>query len=876
MDIFIHFVKKLLYYTSVLLLGFGVLFSPLTAQVQSPEEFVGFKIGQDGKLFGWQTVVDYFWELHSSSDRVTVKELGKTTLGQPFIMAVISSSFNLRNLAKFTNLQKQAANPRHLSEQDARLLARKNKAVVMVTLNIHSTEIASSQESIELAYRLATDHSDRTKRILDNVIILLIPSMNPDGMQRVVDWYRQYVDTEFEGSPLPYLYHHYAGHDNNRDWFMMRLKETRLVSEQIYHEWFPHLIYDQHQMRTESARLFLPPYADPVNPNLHPLLLAQMNKFGKHIVSELQAQNYRGIVTDAFYTAWWEGTSVMTPWWHNMLGILSEVASVHIATPLYFPKGSLRAGRRGLPQYNQRMNFLDPWPGGWWRLRDIIDYELAITFSLLDLAAQEKETLIYNFCKMNLDAIEKGKSEPPYAFVVPASQHDPVTAAQMIDILMQGGVEGHQATGDFFAGNLRFEKGSYVLLLSQPFRPYLKDMLERQTYPDLRDYPGGPPIRPYDMTGWTLPLMMGVKAVQVDEPFEADLERVESITYPTGRLFENPKGGYFISHKSNQSFMLVNRLLVQKKKVFWLKDEIEIDGLTFQPGAVYIPFKEIKPEHMELLAQQFSLKVFQSTQSVKGKEAYRLKNFRLGLYQPFTANMDEGWTRYVLDRFDFRFKSLYNTNLKKSGFKSDFDVIIIPDMSQKDILQGRQEQKADIYTPKLPPQYRGGITKDGVTHLREFVEEGGTLITLDSACDFAIEQFGLPVQNVLKNVNAAEFFCPGSLLHIEVDQSEPVAYGMPSQAAAMFVNSPALRPLHWRQRTGVPASYPASNPLLSGWILGAEKLQGLAAVLDIPMGKGRVILIGFRAQHRAQTPGTYKFLLNAIHLAQAEDVLIER
>lgn len=849
----------------------------LMAQIEPPEKFVGFKIGEDRKLFGWQTVVDYFRRLDAASDRIKLEELGETTLGKPFLMAIISSSFNLSNLAKYKNLQKQAAKPRHLTDEDAHLLAKANKAVVMITLNIHSTEIASSQEAIELAYRLATDNSASMKRILDNVIILLIPSMNPDGMQRVVDWYDQYLDTPFEGSRLPYLYHHYAGHDNNRDWFMMNLVETRLVCQQYYQEWFPEVIYDQHQMHSGSARVFLPPYADSVNPNLHPLLFAQMNKVGKHIVSELQAQNFRGIVTGAFDTAWWEGTSVMTPWWHNMMGILSKVASVRLATPLYYPRGSLTGGDRGsLPERESRMNFLEPWPGGWWRLRDIIDYELAITFSLLDLVAREKEAIIYNFCKMNIDAIEKGQNEPPFAFVVPRSQHDPITAMQMISVLMQGGVEVHQAEDDFLAGNMKFKKGSHVILLSQPFRPYVKHMMERQRYPDLRTYSGGPLATPYDIASWTLPLMMGVETVTVDAPFEADLRKVNSIECPAGSLVPKEKGNYLVSHKTNRSFALVNYLLRRGRKVFWLKNETVVEGRTFQPGAIYIPFKQIKPREMDLLAQKLAIDVLQTDEKLNGEPAYRLKGFRLGLYQPFTANVDEGWTRFVLDQFEFRYKSIYNTNIKKSDLKGDFDAIIIPDMRPKRIVHGGQEEHPDIYTPQLPTQYQGGITEDGVKRLQEFVEQGGTLITLDSACDFAIEQFGLPAENVLKDAEDEEFFCPGSLLEIVVDNTEPIAYGMPTKAAAMFVHSPALRPIYWSKRTGVPAYYPDYNPLLSGWILGEDKAQGLAAVLDIPVGKGRVILIGFRAQHRAQTPGTYKFLFNAIHLSKAEEVVLRR
>ncbi|MFQ5824332.1 MAG: M14 family zinc carboxypeptidase, partial [bacterium] len=811
---------------SFLLLNFLFIVKSLEAQIKSPKEFVGFQVGEDKKLFGWDTVLDYFWLLDEKSDRVKVKELGTTTLGKQFIMAIISSPNSLLNLAKYKNLQKQAANPHHLSEQDARLLARKNKVVVMITLNIHSTEIASSQESIELAYLLATENTPRMQRILENVIILLVPSLNPDGMQTVVDWYNKYLDTPFEGSPLPFLYHQYAGHDNNRDWFMMNLIETKLVSKQYYQEWFPEIVFDQHQMRSESARLFLPPYTDPVNPNLHPLLLSQMNKFGKHIVSDLQAQNFCGIVTDAFYTAWWEGTSVMTPWWHNMMGILSEVASVHIATPLYFPKGSLRGGRRGLPQYNQRMNFLDPWPGGWWRLRDIINYELAITFSLLDLAAKEKESIIYNFCKMNKAAIEKGKTEPPFAFVIPKAQHDPITALKMVEVLMMGGVEVHQANRDFFAGNIKMDKSSFIILLSQPFRPYVKDLLERQKYPDLRNYPGGPPIRPYDIAGWTLPLMMGVETLQINSLFEADLTPIKSVSYPKGFLEKEKNGNYLIDHRANRSFIIVNSLLNQEKKVYWLKNAIKIDNKSYPPGTIYIPRKELKSQMMELLAQELSLKIVQTNYDFLGQSAYRLNNFNLGLYRPWTSNTDEGWTRLILKQFKFPYQAILNSRMRRGKLKRDFDVIILPDMEIEQIINGRKKEKPDIYTPEVPKIYQDGITEKGVENLKEFVEKGGTLITLDSACDLAIEKFGLPVENVLKEVNNTDFFCPGSLLEIIVDHSEPIAFGMPSKAAAMFINSPAFRPMHWTKRTGVAAYYPDYNPLLSGWILGEEKIQG--------------------------------------------------
>ncbi|MFQ5866228.1 MAG: hypothetical protein ACE5IW_13480, partial [bacterium] len=484
--------------------------------------------------------------------------------------------------------------------------------------------------------------------------------------------------------------------------------------------------------------------------------------------------------------------------------------------------------------------------------------------------------IIYNFCKMNKAAIEKGKTEPPFAFVIPKAQHDPITALKMVEVLMMGGVEVHQANKEFFAGNIKIEEGSYVILLSQPFRPYVKDLLERQSYPDLRNYPGGPPIRPYDMTGWTLPLMMGVETLQIDSPFEADLSQIKTVRLPKGYLTNNKHGNYLISHQCNRSFIAVNRLLSQGKKVYWLKNESKFDTKTYPSGTIYIPKKEMNPNKMTFLAQELSLEIEQTNHDFEGQLAYSLKKFKLGLYQPWTANMDEGWTRLVLEQFEFPYETILNSKIRKGNLEGGFDVIILPDMKTEQIISGRKKEKPDIYRPEVPKVYQDGITEEGVEHLKEFVEKGGTLITLDSACDLAIEKFGLPVENVLKEVKNTDFFCPGSLLEIVVDHSEPIAYGMPSKAAAMFINSPAFRPIHWKRRTGVAAYYPDYSPLLSGWILGEEKIQGRSAVLDIPMGEGRVILIGFRAQNRAQTHGTYKFLFNAIQLSRAEEIVLEK
>ncbi|RME43537.1 MAG: hypothetical protein D6796_12970, partial [Caldilineae bacterium] len=463
------------------------------------------------------------------------------------------------------------------------------------------------------------------------------------------------------------------------------------------------------------------------------------------------------------------------------------------------------------------MNVLEPWPGGWWHLRDAVDYHLATTFSLLDLAAREKESIIYNFCKMNLDAIEKGKTEPPFAFVVPRhDQHDPITARKMLDILSRGGVEIHQAEADFWAGNRQFKRGDYVILLSQPFRAYVKALLEHKPYPEWTAVLEKAPVPPGDVTGWTLPLMMGVNCVRIDTPFEVELGSVNSPRPQRAKVLRRRGGDYLVRHRTNRSFILLNRLLQEGKKVYWLRDTLELRGSTYAPGTIYIPLKQIDPNKMSFLAQELAVTVEQRAATARPRDhdalsetrplkGFRLKPPRIALYQPWTANVDEGWTRFLLEQFEFRYQSLYNARIRKGGLQGDFDAIILPDMPPEEILSGRATPEPDIYTPRPPKPYLRGVGEEGVKALQEFVRKGGTLIALGSACDFAIERLGLPAQDVTKNASAAEFFCPGSLLRVVVDPTEPLAYGMPDNAAVMFTNGPVLRPKYWARRTGVPA-----------------------------------------------------------------------
>lgn len=840
--------------------------------VEPPEKVFGFKMGSDGKLIDWKQVSDYFITLGKASDRVMVEELGKTTLGKPFLLAVISSAKNIKNLERYRAIQQRLANPYDLTADKAKSLVDEGKVVVLVSLNIHSTEIGSSQESVELAYEMATHTDKKTEKIRDNVILLLIPSLNPDGLQMVVEWYRKHVGTPYEGCRMPWLYHHYAGHDNNRDWYMFNLEESRLTAGVLYRDWFPEIVYDQHQMGSTGARLFMPPYADPVNRNTHSLLMAEVNMLGKHVVADLHERGFKGIVTGMRFNAFFEGTMSKTPLWHNMVGILSEMASVRIATPIYLPRGSL--GRYGaeIPKYSRVTDFLDPWEGGWWRLRDIIEYEKAVTYSILDLAATYKEKFMMNFYSMNKESIERGKNEAPFGFIVPLDQHDPNSAAELLKRLKLNGARVFRGQAEFVYAGITYPVGTYVVPLSQPNRPCIKDLMEPQKYPDLKLYPGGPPRPPYDVTGWTMPLQMGVKAIEMKTPIEVGLSLAETFEFGVFGEVDVQAKAFLVERRYNNAFAVLNDLLKSNVEVYWSDGEFSVDAKKYPAGTFIIPAKKGTASKLQTLSKTYAVPVYGVGESIEVKKTRALLP-RLGIYHPWTASMDEGWTRLVLDNYGYSYKQIYNADMKKGKLFDMYDAIVIPDMTIPGIVDGKRRwgSREPVLGAALKPEkYRGGIGKEGIEALTEFIKAGGTLVTLGEASDFAIDKIRVPAVNVLKGLDSGAFYSPGSLLRVTLDTSQPLAYGMPGETAIRLTNSPAFRLLLHIQESKAIGYYGEDNPLMSGWLIGAEKLAGRTALAEIPIEKGRVILFGFRVQSRAQTFGTFKLLFNAIQTSKME------
>ncbi len=862
-------------------------------ELPSPEKYLGFRVGTDKKLASWDQVVAYMRIAAKASDRVRVADLDKSTMGNPFILLTISSPKNLARLAEIQADQRKLAYPYSLDGKSAEAIFAKNPAVVLITMSIHSSELGSTQMSLELVHRLATEHSPYIDNLLDNVVFLLAPSVNPDGQVMIVDWYNKNVGSEFEFSPMPWLYHKYVGHDDNRDAFMLTQIETRNVIRVLYRDWFPLIFLDEHQMGSNGARIFVPPFSDPINLNQDALVRAESSLLGMYMFNALNAAGYEGVVYGQGYPWWYQGPAKNGAWWHNMVGLLTEVASTRLASPIeqqraqlyQAPRPATPAGegapggggdpRRPLPPPTDtwaRTEYPKPWLGGTWRLRDIVDYELTITYALLEGAAANRVMFQRNFYNLNRKAIDAGKKGDPFAYVIPAQQDDPSAVWKLLEALDLTGIEIYRAKAAFDADGKKYDAGTWVIPMAQPFRGYAKDILEPQKYPMKPAAPGQAPERPYDVTGWTLPLQVGVAAIEVKKPFEVSSDRVTPIPTVEGKVISSSRAAksktttYLLPHEWNASAKAVNRLLKDDSvEISWAAEDFRTADATHSAGTILVRGKAGKDisGSIEKVAKEANVTVT-ATDAAISVPAWKLRAPRIGLYQPWSANMDEGWTRWLLEQYDFPYTSLHNADISAGKLGEKYDVIVFASQSKNSILNGTRGEW-------VRPEYRGGLGEEGANAIEDFVRGGGTLVALDDASDFAIDTLGLPVRNTLRGVAADKFYCPGAVLQIFVDNHNPVAYGMPDKTSAYFLNSPAFEitaPFTTNAARAV-VKYPSTNPLQSGWIGGPEYLYDKVGVAEANVGKGRAILIGFRTQFRAQPHATFKLLFNSLHWAAA-------
>lgn len=869
----------------LVLLSLAVL-PAVAQQVPTPEEHFGFAMGTDRKLARWDGILEYVTRVADASDRIRVDTLGPSTLGHPFVVVTVSSPANLARLDAIRAASRTLAQGR-IPRAEAEALAAGIPATAFINHNIHSTEIASSQTSVELIWRLTSGNDHATREILDNVVTVLIPSANPDGQVMVVDWYRRNVDTDFESARMPWLYHSYAGHDNNRDFFQGKLVETRYWMESMFHTTYPQLYLDQHQMGTTGPRIFVPPYPDPMNPDVHPLQWQMLRQIGGAMVTDLQRAGKQGVITSALYRIWGQ-EGALTGRYHNIVALLTESASANIASPVTVTREQLEGSAnraRDIARYGFNMQMVDPWWGGEWTLGDIVEYQTISALSYLTQAARYRQEYILGRWQMAAETMARGEADGPYAYVIPSDQIDLPTAQDLVRTLVLQGVEVHRARSAFTARpeeGLRvpgtsvlaaaaedsveatenetgatpdeaepraFSAESWVVLAGQPGRAAVLDLLQPLQREPLREYPGGPWMRSYDGAAYTMPLQMGVEAVRVDEPFAADLVPVERGAAWAPPLPE-PNTHYGLSTAVNASYAAANRLLAQG-----------IPVLRTQ-GWFLVPVADARARGaLDALRTELSLPITADPAATGAAQA--LCASRVGLYQGWAASMDEGWTRLLLEEHAFDLTTLSNDDVRAGDLGARFDVIILPsEIPLNRLIEGTAEGDA-------PPEYVGGIGMEGVDALKAFVRGGGTLVTLDRGDEVVLRHFDVPVRDALQGVSDLDFFAPASLFRLEVDETHPFAEGTPAETAGKWANGRAYEPTDFgAEASGIRAvARWAEDPdrlLMSGLVMGAEQLAGKAAILDVAYGQGRITMYGFRVQHRAQTAGTFRLLFNAL------------
>ena len=861
---------------------------PRVPGVPTPDSIFGFAPGADYKLATYDQSVAYFKAIAAASPYIKLFEAGKTTQGRTMIFALISTPDNLAKLDRYREIWQRLAHPQGLTDAEARRLAAEGKALVHIDGGLHATEVAGPQHTPLLAYDLLSKVNEpATRAMLDNVILMLWPTINPDGQQMVAEWYMKNVGTPYELSSVPRLYQEYVGHDNNRDSYMLNMIESRAI-EYTWRQWEPQIVYVHHQSGPFPTRIWLPPFSEPVGIDAPPVIAREVNMIGMAIAKGLDEHGQPGAYhMGTAFDAWYPGYIDYAPVFKNIAAFWTETALYQYATPHDYTINDFPQNFRDL---RPQSLYSSPWTPGWWHLRDAVDYMETASLSVIEYASKYKDSLLLDRYKAGRDQIALGMKTPPFAYVVPQDQRDPVAAVELLRRLAFGGVRVSQLTGEATIDGVLYPAGTWIVPTDQEFAAVAREVLDVQHYPDMRLYPGGPPERPYDVSGWTLPLQMGLNVAYVKTPIDADVRsrmkvlgplpdiHVKPSPYSSSQVdaapFDSVPGIGFDASASaaaivpppgkltgtgqalsldpaqNNTFRAINRAWKAGGSVQFADGRYVVSGLSATEQSNLV-------NTLALVAQR--------TNAGAGRA---IKKPRIGVFTPWSGVMDEGWTRWLLEQYGFEYATLHPEDLKRP-LAGRVDVVVLPDGARVPLDAaggggGRGGRGGGARAGEVRPELNARLTAEDVSAFEQFIRNGGALVCLNNASLFAMEQFKLPVKNVVEGLRREDFFVLGSLLEVTVDTSNQIMAGMPAKAAVMEEAGPVFEGQEGSGVRVLAKFQDTGSPLLSGYLLGEKHLNGKAAAVDVPLGNGHVVLIGFRPQWRDQSFGTFRILFNAV------------
>lgn len=870
--------KRIFLLLSVTLLLHTSLLNGQT-NIPVPEDHFGFKPGTDRMLFDYEELIEYFNQLDKASPKFKLISIGKSPMGKPIYIGFISSAENIDNLEQLKIINRELALNPEIPDAERVKMINEGKVFVLGTLSMHSGEVGPSQASTLIAHQLVTSNNPKTLEWLNNVVYMMIPCHNPDGMDMIVNNYRKYKGTKYEGASLPRVYHKYVGHDNNRDFVILSQEDTKAIARIYNTDWLPQVLVEKHQMGLTGPRYFVPPPHDPIAQNIDAGIWNWIGIFGQNMIKDMTRDGLSGISQHYLFDDYWPG-STETCIWKNVIGFLTESASVKDASPVYIEPNELNVRGKGLSEYKKGINMPEPWEGGWWRLGDIVDYEISSTMSILKTASLHREDILKFRNDICRSEVERGKTEPPFYYVFPEKQHDPGELVNLVALLKEHGVAVYRLQEDHSLEGHAFKSGDIVVPLAQPYRPFIKEVLEAQEYPVRHYTPGGEIIKPYDITTWSLPLHRNVRSFEIEtrcKDFEAKIEKIEG----DFNLLDSAPEKYWaalFSVKMNYSYKAAFTAMKRGLKVDRLTTSIKIKDVLYPKGSFVIYNKGTAEDALSEIVEQMGVQPGYLVE----KENIKVNQFivpRIALIETYTHDMDAGWTRFVFDSYNIPYTVIHPQEINDKDLEDELDVIVFPDASKSLLMKGKYSRDGKEYVSSYPPEYAKGMGKEGLKKVLEFVDKGGVVVSWGQSTALFEgimeigekenkEEFQLPFRDVSSDLRKSGLYVAGALIRVQLKDDHPLTLGMPDEIGIFYRGKPAFT-------TSLPgfdtdrriiASFPEKDLLLSGYSEKEKLLGRKAAMVWLKKGKGQLVIFAFNPQFRASTQSAYKLLFNSILL----------